>query len=190
MSEAHTVPGRAEPRAVDRVEPPFVVLVGLMGSGKSAVGRSLARRLGVRFADSDAIVERLAGRSVREIYSRDGEPAFRELERRAVAEGCAAAGGGVFAVAGGAVLDEGSRRVVRARATHVVWLDAPTEELVRRTARAAHRPALDGDAAGTLAAMRTDREALYREISTARVDTGGRSIEAVTDEVARILEHP
>ncbi|MFM9085055.1 MAG: shikimate kinase [Acidimicrobiia bacterium] len=183
MSATRVAPGRSDAPAAG----PFVVLVGLMGSGKSAVGRRLSRRLGLPFSDSDAIVERLAGRSVRDVFAVDGEAAFRELERRAVAEGCAATGGGVFAVAGGAVLDEGSRRALRARATHVVWLDAPTDELLRRTSRAAHRPALDRDAAGTLAAMREAREVLYRELATARVETGGRDLEAVTEEVARTV---
>jgi shikimate kinase len=169
---------------------PFVVLVGLMGSGKSSVGRRLARRLGLPFADSDELVERAAGRSVREIFAERGEAAFRDLERRAVADGCAAAGGGVFAVAGGAVLDEGSRAALRARATHVVWLDAPTPELVRRTGRAAHRPALDDDASGTLAAMRAAREALYRDLATLRVDTAGRDLDEVTDAVVRAVGAP
>ena len=182
MSGTRTAAARPGTRAAE----PFVVLVGLMGSGKSSVGRRLARRLGLPFADSDELVERAAGRSVREIFAERGEAAFRDLERRAVA----AAGGGVFAVAGGAVLDEGSRAALRARATHVVWLDAPTPELVRRTGRAAHRPALDDDASGTLAAMRAAREALYRDLATLRVDTAGRDLDEVTDAVVRAVGAP
>src|SRR5579885_3180746 len=88
-----------------------IVLTGFMGTGKSVVGRRLAARLGRELLDTDALIERGAGRSVREIFASDGEPRFRELERASVAEACAA-GDVVVSTGGGTLLDDRNFRAL------------------------------------------------------------------------------
>src|SRR5574338_1129259 len=117
-----------------------LVLVGLMGVGKSTVGRRLARRLGLPFVDSDAEIEDAAGLSAAEVYERYGESDFRDGERRLVArliEGDA----GVIATGGGAYVDPRTRELLNSRAI-TVWLDAPIDILAERTSRRNTRPLL------------------------------------------------
>jgi shikimate kinase len=137
-----------------------VVLVGLSGSGKSTVGRLLGDRLGRPFVDTDDVVVALAGRPIPEIFAADGEAAFREVERRAVAwalEGPP----GVVATGGGAPLDATNRERLWA-GNLVVWLDAPVDVLVRRVGAAgAGRPLLSGGAAARLARLAEARRPVY-----------------------------
>jgi shikimate kinase len=122
---------------------PNVYLTGFMGTGKSAVGRALARRLRRPFTDLDAAVEKAAGLPVAEVFARRGEAAFRRLERRALAR-AAARGGAVVALGGGALLDP-RNRALAARTGTVVRLTCSRRELVRRLRRSrAERPLLDG----------------------------------------------
>ena len=107
-----------------------LVLVGLMGAGKTTVGEACAQRLGRAFVDVDQTVEAVAGRSVAEIFRTDGEAAFRDLERRAVADVAASPAPLVIACGGGAVLDTDSRRALR-ETGFVVWLRATPTELAR-----------------------------------------------------------
>ena len=142
----------------------LIVLVGLMGSGKTTVGRELAKKLNLRFADSDELIEKRAKLSVREIFFEKGEPEFRRLETEALIDACAKDEPTVLAVAGGAVVSEKNRALLVEHARCVIWLDAPTSTLVGRTGRAKHRPLLDGDPVGTLNQMRSDREIFYQQI--------------------------
>lgn len=117
-----------------------VVLVGMMGAGKSTVGRRLADALGRPFADSDAEIVRRAGRPVADIFAQDGEPAFRRMETDAVLallDGAPA----VIALGGGALATPAVREAVRRRA-FAVWLDAPVPVLLKRLARDTTRPLL------------------------------------------------
>lgn len=148
-----------------------VVLVGLMGTGKTTVGRVLARRLGRPFIDSDEQVEARTGRTVREIWSEDGEAAFRRLEAEALREALAAAVPSVIAAAGGVVLDRGNRAMLRNGAT-VAWLRAEPEELVVRATGDRHRPLLDGDPLAVLRRMAADRAPLYAEVADVVVEIG------------------
>jgi 3-dehydroquinate synthase len=116
-------------------------LVGLMGAGKSAVGRCLAERLGRPFVDNDEVVERAAGASVAEIFAREGEPAFRERERAALER--AAGRGAVVALGGGAIAQPGAAARL-ARGGTVVWLRARPETLAARIGDSADRPLLAG----------------------------------------------
>jgi shikimate kinase len=100
-----------------------LVLVGLMGSGKSTVGRQLAERLGRSFIDTDAVVADRAGRTIAEIFQTDGEAAFRHMESQIIAE-VTSAGGAVIATGGGAVLSAENRALMR-QDSLVVWLQAP-----------------------------------------------------------------
>jgi shikimate kinase len=160
-----------------------LVLVGLMGSGKTTVGRLLAERLGRHFVDSDEAIESREGRTVREIWLTDGEPAFRELETVALREALAMQAPSVIAAAGGVVLAERNRAALKAADVDVVWLRADPAVLVDRASRGHHRPLLDADAGATLRAMAADRDERYREVATATVDVADLSPTELADAI-------
>ncbi|MDE0802368.1 MAG: hypothetical protein OSA99_03500 [Acidimicrobiales bacterium] len=164
-----------------------LVLVGLMATGKSTVGRILADALGRPLRDSDDQVEAMTGRSVRAIWQTDGEAAFRLFETAALAEALAEATPSVVAGAGGVVLAEENRVLLAADHVDVVWLRAAPETLVARVTAAAdeHRPLLDDDPAGMLERMEADRRALYESVADRIVDVDDRTPDAVA---AAILE--
>lgn len=162
-----------------------LVLVGLMGTGKSTIGRLLAERLGRPLIDTDDEVERRAGRSVRQIFADDGEAAFRALESAVLADAIASAEPSVVAAAGGVVLAPENRAVLAQGRCRVVWLVAPTELLLRRTGHASHRPLLDSDPRGRLDTMAIERDALYREVADLVVSVEGRSPDEVMEAVLR-----
>lgn len=166
------------------------MLVGLMGAGKTTVGRRVAERLGVTFTDTDELVEALAGVDVAEIFATRGEEHFRALERRAVADACAAPEPGVVACGGGAVVDPENRRQLRDRGL-VVWLTAPVEVLAARVGAGAHRPLLATEPATVLRRLETLRGDAYAAAADVRVDTAGRDVEEVVDAVlAAAREEP
>jgi shikimate kinase len=162
-----------------------LVLVGLMGAGKSTVARLLGDRLARPVIDSDQAVEQAAGRSVREIFGTDGESAFRDLETEALLAALAAAEPSVIAAGGGMVLREQNRRAMRESGAKVVWLAADPAVLLERVKSGGHRPALDGDPAGTLRHMHDTREALYREVADLIVSVDGRSVGDVVEAILR-----
>lgn len=159
-----------------------VVLIGLMGAGKSTVGRILAKRLGRPFADTDKLVERAAKASIPEIFEREGERGFRRLEAAAV-RNVAALRGQVIAVGGGAVLDPAN--VTQLRATgDLVLLDADPKDLAQRTRRRG-RPLLDGveDREARLLQLRSARAAAYTSAAAHVIDSSGRSPDEIADAV-------
>lgn len=162
-----------------------VVLVGMMGAGKSSVGRVLAARLSRPLFDSDAMVEARHGRSVREIWAADGEAAYRLLETEVLLDALASPEPAVIAAAGGVVLSERNRVALAASSSCVVWLQAAVEVLLGRVGAGGHRPLLDDDPDATLRRMATDREALYREVADAIVSVEGRSVDEVAQAVMR-----
>ncbi len=162
-----------------------LVLVGMMGTGKSTVGRIVAERLGLAFHDTDDLVEARAGRSVRELFAQDGEEAFRRLESEVLADALAAEDPSVVAAAGGVVLRPENRAALAGADARVVWLCAEPETLLDRVRNGMHRPLLDGDPEGTLRRMYTDREPLYREVADAIVSVDNRSIHEVVEAVLR-----
>ena len=162
--------------------PGHVVLVGMMGVGKTTVGRRLAEALRRPFSDSDLEVEARTGRTVRAIFETEGEPAFRAIEAQVMADALATPEPTVIAAAGGVVLDPANREQLR-RAGTVVWLRAPVVVLVDRVASGAHRPAVEADPAGTLQQMEDTRTALYTEVADVVVD----SSLPVTEVVAEVL---
>ena len=162
-----------------------LVLVGMMGAGKTTIGRSIAARLGRTLYDSDLMIEAREGRTVREIFATDGEPAFRTIETEVLLEGLAAAEPSVIAAAGGVVLKAENRAALRQSTARVVWLRADPELLVERVKSGPHRPLLDDDPEAVLRAMYVEREPLYREVADAIVTVDNRSINDVVDAVLR-----
>ena len=162
-----------------------IVLVGMMGAGKSSVGRALARRLDRELLDSDQMVEERDGRTVREIWADDGEPAFRELEAEVLADAIASSSPSVVAAAGGVVLSEANRAVLKSDSAHVVWLLADVDLLLERVRNGMHRPLLDEDPEGTLRAMYAERSELYQDVADAIVSVDHRSINDVAGAVLR-----
>lgn len=165
----------------------IVVLVGMMGAGKTTVGRSVASRLGVDFVDTDDLVEARAGKSVRDIFASHGEAAFRTLESQVLAESLKSPVDVVVAAAGGTVLSESNRAALREHADVVVWLDADVSALGERASRGAHRPLLDGDVEDRLMALDGERRVLYQSVADVRLDTTGKGIAEVVQEVVAAL---
>lgn len=170
MTQAGLTIGEGEiARIARRIDRP-VVLVGLMGAGKSTVGRRLANLLETRFVDVDEEIERAADRSIAEIFAEHGEAYFRDGERRVIArvmsEAC-----GVIATGGGAFVDPATRALILDRAI-AVWLDCDIDTLVERTSRRDTRPLLrEGDPHETLTKLKSQRETVYAE-APLRVETG------------------
>jgi shikimate kinase len=170
---------------VKRLDRP-VVLVGLMGVGKSTVGRRLARRLGLPFIDSDSAIEDASGFSAAEVYERYGERDFRDGERRLVArlvEGDVR----IIATGGGAYVDPRTRELLNERAI-TVWLDAPVDILAERTGRRDTRPLLrNGDRKGTLERLSEERRPSYEEAHI-HVKSGDGAHKDVVESIIRALE--
>jgi len=161
----------------------MIVLIGLMGTGKTTVGRALASRLNLVFRDSDEAVEKTAKTSVREIFENQGEEIFRKLESQALIDLCDARSSIVLAVAGGAIIAQSNRDLLQKNAQCIVWLDAPTPTLISRTGRGKHRPLLDGDPVGSLNKMRLDREPLYQQLATHHLVTQSLTIDEVVERI-------
>jgi shikimate kinase len=169
-----------------------VVLVGLMGVGKSTVGRRLARRLGLSFVDSDAEIEDAAGYPAAEIFERYGERDFRDGERRLVArliDGDVR----VIATGGGAYIDPGTRKLLNERAI-TIWLDAPVDILAERTARRDTRAQLrNGDPKSVLQRLSQERRPSYEEAHIhVRSGDGAHSdvVEAIVQALEKHLDQP
>jgi shikimate kinase len=139
-----------------------VALVGLMGAGKTSIGRRLAQRLGLPFIDADAEIEAAAGQSVEEIFQRHGEAAFRDGERRVIAR-LLDTPAHVLATGGGAFMDPSTRALLRARAI-TIWLRADLELMLARVARRGNRPLLKGgDPRAVLERLIAERYPVYAE---------------------------
>lgn len=158
----------------------------MMGAGKTTVGRRLARRLGRPFIDSDLQVEARTGRTVREIFEADGEPAFRSLETEALAEALATSSPCVIAAAGGTVLSEINRERMRSGAT-VIWLRADPAELAERVRSGVHRPLLADDPAAALRDLEAERRSLYEAVADHVVDTSGRDPDEVLADLEQLV---
>jgi shikimate kinase len=163
---------------------PRTVLVGPPGVGKTTVGRLLATRWGVDFVDADDVVAAESGRSVADIFVELGEPAFRALEKSAVAQTLAQARG-VVALGGGAVLDPDTRLLL---AHHlVVFLDVGLADAARRVGLNRDRPLLLGNIRGQWVELMSARRPFYEEVARVRVATDGLDAPQVVDAVVAAI---
>ena len=163
---------------------PVAVLVGPMGAGKTTIGQAVAAELGVPFADTDAIIEDRAGKPIPEIFVDDGEAAFRALEREVVAASLETFGG-VLALGGGAILDEGTRKLLT---THtVVFLSVELTDALKRVGLGAGRPLLAINPRATLKYLLEQRRPLYAEVATHTILTDGRDPASIAPEVVTLL---
>ncbi|GAA3397713.1 shikimate kinase [Streptomyces roseoviridis] len=164
---------------------PLVVLVGPMGSGKSTVGALLAERLGAAYRDTDADIVAAEGREIADIFVEDGEDHFRALEREAVRT-AVTEHEGVLALGGGAVLDEGTRALLRG--LPVAYLSMDVEAAVRRVGLGAARPLLAVNPRRQWRELMDARRHLYEEVARAVVATDERTPEEVADAILDALE--
>ncbi|HWE55334.1 MAG TPA: shikimate kinase [Acidimicrobiales bacterium] len=162
--------------------PERVLLIGMMGAGKTTTGRLLADRLSWRYLDSDDQIEQETGRTVPEIWKADGEAAFRREESRVLAEACATADRVVVSVAGGAVLDRGNRDLI-ATSGLTVWLRADVGTLARRVGSGTGRPLLEGGPVAALRRLSAEREPLYAELADMAFDVDRMSPPQVVDAI-------
>ena len=164
-----------------------IALVSMPGGGKSTIGRHLARRLNRDFADSDAVIERRIGCSIRDFFAREGEDRFRDIEQQVIAE-LTHAPNLVLATGGGAVLREANRVVLNQHAV-VVYLRSTPEDLYRRLRHDAKRPLLQvADPLARLREMHAIRDPLYRETAHFNVDTGRPSVPTLVNMILMQLE--
>jgi shikimate kinase len=175
-----------------------IVLVGLMGSGKTTIGRRVAARLSRPFVDADEALEAAAGRSVADIFGADGEDAFRDLETTVLEDLVADSEPQVVASGGGVVLRAANRARLRGDDITVVWLDAEPAFLASRIERKAHRPLLTGDTSprDVLTRLHLERAPLYAEVADVVVEVApfhrseDKPKDALADRiVALVLEH-
>lgn len=162
-----------------------VVLVGMMGSGKSTVGPVVAERLRRRFHDSDAEVVRRTGMSIPELFSKRGERGFRAEEQAALSYLVSSPVPAVIGVGGGAVLDPQTRRRLRSRGV-IFWLDVAPHLLAGRVGADRGRPLLRNDPPGTLRRLDALRRPFYRELSDYVVAVQSESPWAVAETVSRL----
>ena len=165
-----------------------LVLVGLPGSGKSTVGRQLARRLGLLFNDSDHLIEQHVGCSIRDFFAREGEAAFRDVEQRII-DDLMRAPDGVLATGGGAVLRAANRQRLRTGGT-VIYLRSTPEEAFRRVRHDANRPLLQvEDPLERLRMLHAERDPLYRETAHFIFETGRPSVPKLVGLIIEQLQH-
>ncbi|MDE3120807.1 MAG: shikimate kinase [Paracoccaceae bacterium] len=163
-----------------------VVLVGMMGAGKTAVGTQLARQLGVRFLDSDEEIVKAANMTIAEIFERDGEAFFRHKEAQVISR-LLRASPGILSTGGGAFLQEANRAAIHAQGISV-WLKADLELLWARVRHKTTRPLLrTADPKGTLTALAAAREPVYAQADLTVVSRPQVTVEAMAETVAEAL---
>ena len=161
-----------------------IVLVGVPGAGKTTVGKLLAKNMGRDFFDSDQVIESRAGKSVSDIFTQDGEPAFRKLEHDVIVE-LLDSSNVVLALGGGSLGNDETRAKVKKATT--VWLVTGLAQAVDRVGMNRNRPLLLGNVRGQLADLMTAREPLYKEVAAIAVDTSKLIPSEVVTEIVSEL---
>lgn len=164
--------------------PPVLLLIGSPGAGKSTIGRRVAERLKVDFSDTDHLVEEVAGMPISDIFVDLGEDEFRRLEAEAVARALAECDG-VVALGGGAVLRPETQAALAGR--RIVWLRVSASDAASRVGLSSARPLLLGNVRSTLVRLLQERNPVYEAVATNIVDTGGKSLREVTNEVLEVV---
>jgi shikimate kinase len=168
-----------------------VVLVGMMGSGKTSVGRRLSELTGWPLHDNDDLLQRLFDATPREILARHGEPRLRAAESAALAVALAAPAPSIVGAAAGTILDDENRerldQLRRPEGAVVVWLQANPASLAARSMDAEHRPWLDTGGSAWIDTAAVERAPLYASVADLAIDTDGRSAEAVADQLLESL---
>jgi shikimate kinase len=165
----------------------IISLIGLPGSGKSTVGRQLARRLQLPFFDSDQVIEEQLGCTIREYFEREGEERFRDVEE-AVIDQLTQKTTGILSTGGGVVLRPVNRLHLRERG-QVIYLNSSPDELYRRLRHDVNRPLLQvADPLGRLRDLHTVRDPLYRETAHFIIETGRPSVATLVNMIAMQLE--
>lgn len=187
MSEKEQISGQKAAAPVPGKLKKTIVMVGMMGAGKTAVGRALAARLNAPFLDSDHEIEAAANMTIPEIFARDGEPFFRQKERQVIAR-LLEEERGVLSTGGGAFLAEENRQVITAKGVSV-WLNADLEVLWNRVRHRDTRPLLrTPDPRATLSNLYHERVPLYAKADVSVVSDGQASIETMVDRVLEALK--
>jgi shikimate kinase len=167
---------------------PKAVLIGLPGSGKSTIGRRLAKALDVSLLDTDAAIEETTGRTIADIFATDGEPEFRRIEEEVI-RSALQSHDGVLSLGGGAVTTQGVRDALSGHM--VIFLEISAAEGVRRTGGSTVRPLLaGGDRGEKFRKLMAERVPLYRQVATMRINTNRRNPGAVVRHVVERLENP
>jgi shikimate kinase len=162
-----------------------IVLVGVPGAGKTTVGKLLAKQLGLDFFDSDQVIEARAGKSVSDIFTQDGEPAFRQIEHDVIVE-LLETSNAVLALGGGSLGNDDTR--VKVKQANTVWLVAGLSQAVDRVGMNRNRPLLLGNVRGQLADLMAAREPLYKEVASIGVDTSKLIPSEVVSEIVAELK--
>ncbi len=164
-----------------------IFLVGLMGSGKTTIGRALARRLGLRFIDADHEIEARTGASIPLIFEIEGEASFRQREADVIRD-LTSQQGIVLATGGGAVLNPQSRQYLHERGT-VIYLRASVASLLQRTSHDRNRPLLQtADPKATIEALARERGPLYQEVAHITIETGRPNVQSIVQTILAQLE--
>jgi len=167
---------------------PKAVLIGLPGSGKSTIGRRLAKSLGLSLLDTDAAIEETTGRTIADIFATDGEKEFRRIEEDVI-RAALQSHDGILSLGGGAVTTPSVRDALAGHT--VIYLEISAAEGVRRTGGSTVRPLLAGpDRHEKFKALMAERVPLYRRVATMRVNTNRRNPGAVVRHIADRLENP
>ena len=162
-----------------------LVLIGMMGTGKSTVGRLLAKRVGADFVDTDEVIENKTGLSIKSIFAQKGEDFFRDIETRVLADVLRRPGLLVVSVGGGAVMRAENKRLL-SQTHRVIWLRASVNTIWSRIANSVDRPLLERGGLEGIIALDRVRSSTYAEVSTAIVDVDNLDVDQV---VERVLEY-
>jgi len=163
-----------------------IVLVGFMGTGKTAVGKQLAKKLDMRYVNTDNLIEAREDMPINEIFAKKGEPHFRKIEKEVVKD-VAAAGGQVIATGGGVVLDNENMDNLKNNGV-IICLNATPEDILKRTRSYADRPLLNvPDPLAKIKELLSAREPYYKKADH-QIDTSGKSVREVVGEVVRKAE--